>query len=206
MCDRFQDCCRVNRRRIRGALEKQYALEMWRLLDPEGKLIQPKELSACIISVKAGTFKSLQKVFHRNDCDPRMAVIIDDRMNVWEERDQPRVHLVQPFAPYAAPLAEVNLAVPVLAVSGESVRIQDESPAISPPGFGPPGFTTLGSRAQTRDPPLVSSPSKKAVPASMKRNDSELEASTRETIALNVSNDMNSMQGAAKRRRLIGPS
>ncbi|CAI5971392.1 unnamed protein product [Closterium sp. NIES-65] len=56
-----------------------------------------------------------------------------------------------------------------IAVSGESVRIQDESPAISPPGFGPPGFTTLGSRAQTRDPPLISSPSKKAVPASMKR-------------------------------------
>ncbi|CAI7783817.1 unnamed protein product [Closterium sp. NIES-54] len=88
------------------------------------------------------------------------------------------------------------------AVSGESVRIQDESPAISPPGFGPPGFTTLGSRAQT----VISSPSKKAVLASMKRIDSELEASTRETIALQVSNDMNSMQGAAKRRRLIGPS
>ncbi|CAI5479192.1 unnamed protein product [Closterium sp. Yama58-4] len=472
--------------------EKQYALEMWRLLDPEGKLIQPKELSARIISVKAGTFKSLQKVFHRSDCDPRMAVIIDDRMNVWEERDQPRVHLVQPFAPYAAPLAEVDLAVPVLvharnvicyvrtdfyravddylsqglasmshdaelhqlppvpdtaifvkgapvdngaleskeqqqwvfqypgekplaqpgaqldvpdrgaprfggphqesaqgslvpsaaaqppgpdddpedlpvwqpeavapteprnaqsnqlpaadvlpgtardgnagevpaepeseeveegelsdrenfpsetkeeatdlelerrrrllilqhgmdsvlappsislppgftlpvssaspvilpqhppqmlppcdlssgpspqasvpptaaapsprpflmwevkpvvepsslvqAVPGESVRIQDDSPAISPPGFGPPGFTTLGPRARTRDPPLVSSPSKKAMPASMKRNDSDLEASTRETVALNVFIEMNSMQGAAKRRRLIGPS
>ncbi|CAI5461507.1 unnamed protein product [Closterium sp. Yama58-4] len=478
--------------------EKQYALEMWRLLDPEGKLIQPKELSARIISVKAGTFKSLQKVFHRNDCDPRLTVIIDDRMNVWEERDQPRVHLVQPFAPYAAPLAEVDLAVPVLVharniicyvrtdfyraiddylsqglasmshdselhqlppvpdtaifvkgapvdngtieskeqqqwvyqypgektlaqpaaeldvpdrgaprfggphqervqessalpsaaaqppgpdddsddlplwqpeavaptesrnarpnllpsadvlprtarkgnagevlaepefeeaeegelsdredlpsetkkeasepdlelerrrrllilqhgmdpvlappsislppgftlpgsstspvilpqplapqmpplcdlssgppivppqasvpstvaapsprpflmwevkpvvepsslvktVSGESVRIQDESPAISPPGFGPPGFTTLGPRAETRDRPLVSSPSKKVMPASMKRNESEFEASTRET-ALSVSNEMNSMQGAAKRRRLMGSS
>ncbi|GJP74394.1 hypothetical protein CLOP_g4980 [Closterium sp. NIES-67] len=94
--------------------EKQYALEMWRLLDPEGKLIQPRELSARIISVKAGTLKSLQKVFHRNDSDPRMAVIIDDRINVWEERDQPRVHLVQPFAPYAAPLAEIGLPLPVL--------------------------------------------------------------------------------------------
>lgn len=36
-----------------------------------------------------------------------MALVIDDRLKVWDEKDQPRVHVVPAFAPYYAPLAEV---------------------------------------------------------------------------------------------------
>lgn len=36
-----------------------------------------------------------------------MALVIDDRLKVWEEADQARVHVVPAFAPYYAPQAEV---------------------------------------------------------------------------------------------------
>lgn len=36
-----------------------------------------------------------------------MALVIDDRLKVWDEKDQPRVHVVPAFAPYYAPQAEV---------------------------------------------------------------------------------------------------
>lgn len=38
-----------------------------------------------------------------------MAMVIDDRLKVWDEKDQPRVHVVPAFAPYYAPQAEVHL-------------------------------------------------------------------------------------------------
>lgn len=36
-----------------------------------------------------------------------MAMVIDDRLKVWEDKDQPRVHVVPAFTPYYAPQAEV---------------------------------------------------------------------------------------------------
>lgn len=38
--------------------EKDYALEMWRLLDPEGNLINANDLLARIVCVKSGTLFS----------------------------------------------------------------------------------------------------------------------------------------------------
>ncbi|KAK4800584.1 hypothetical protein SAY86_021071 [Trapa natans] len=35
-----------------------------------------------------------------------MAMVIDDRSEVWENRDQPQVHAVPPFTPYYAPQAQ----------------------------------------------------------------------------------------------------
>lgn len=37
-----------------------------------------------------------------------MAMVIDDRLKVWEDKDQPRVHVVPAFTPYYAPQAEVS--------------------------------------------------------------------------------------------------
>lgn len=37
-----------------------------------------------------------------------MAMVIDDRLKVWEDKDQPRVHVVPAFSPYYAPQAEVH--------------------------------------------------------------------------------------------------
>lgn len=36
-----------------------------------------------------------------------MTLVVDDRLKVWDEKDQPRVHVVPAFAPYYAPQAEV---------------------------------------------------------------------------------------------------
>ncbi|KAJ8753749.1 hypothetical protein K2173_000003 [Erythroxylum novogranatense] len=97
--------------------ERDYALEMWRLLDPEAKLISSKQLLDRIICVKSGSRKSLLNVFHDGMCHPKMAMVIDDRSKVWEDKDQPRVHVVPAFTPYYAPQAETANAVPILCVA-----------------------------------------------------------------------------------------
>ncbi|XP_043807812.1 RNA polymerase II C-terminal domain phosphatase-like 1 isoform X3 [Manihot esculenta] len=97
--------------------ERDYALEMWRLLDPESNLINSKELLDRIVCVKSGSRKSLFNVFQDGICHPKMALVIDDRIKVWDDKDQPRVHVVPAFAPYYAPQAEANNAVPVLCVA-----------------------------------------------------------------------------------------
>ncbi|MED6124498.1 hypothetical protein PIB30_059479 [Stylosanthes scabra] len=97
--------------------ERDYALEMWRLLDPESHLIGSKQILDRVICVKAGSRKSLLNVFQDGICHPKMAMVIDDRLKVWEDRDQPRVHVVPAFTPYYAPQAETANAVPVLCVA-----------------------------------------------------------------------------------------
>ncbi|RCV28211.1 hypothetical protein SEVIR_5G392800v4 [Setaria viridis] len=97
--------------------ERDYALEMWRLLDPEGNLISPQQLSERVNCVKSGSKKSLQNVFRDRGCHPKMAMVIDDRLNVWDDKDQHRVHVVPAYAPYYAPQAEMANAVPVLCVA-----------------------------------------------------------------------------------------
>ncbi|XP_078166644.1 C-terminal domain phosphatase-like 1 isoform X1 [Carex rostrata] len=97
--------------------ERDYALEMWRLLDPDFNLISSSLLLDRIVCVKAGTKKSLQGVFQDGTCHPKMALVIDDRLKVWDENDQCRVHVVPAFAPYYAPQAEANSTPPVLHVA-----------------------------------------------------------------------------------------
>ncbi|GAB4831220.1 hypothetical protein Ancab_005231 [Ancistrocladus abbreviatus] len=97
--------------------EREYALEMWRLLDPDSSLISTSELLDRIVCVKPGTRKSLLNVFHDGICHPKMALVIDDRITVWDDKDQPRVHVVPAFAPYYAPQAEANNVIPVLCVA-----------------------------------------------------------------------------------------
>ncbi|PIN16319.1 Phosphoprotein phosphatase [Handroanthus impetiginosus] len=97
--------------------ERDYALEMWRLLDPGSNLIDSRELLDRIVCVKSGCRKSLFNVFQDGNCHPKMALVIDDRLKVWDENDQPRVHVVPAFAPYYAPQAEENNTVPVLCVA-----------------------------------------------------------------------------------------
>lgn len=97
--------------------ERDYALEMWRLLDPEAHLIGSNKLLDRVICVKSGSRKSLLNVFRDGMCHPKMAMVIDDRSKVWEDKDQPRVHVVPAFTPYYAPQAETAHAVPVLCVA-----------------------------------------------------------------------------------------
>ncbi|CAM0883637.1 unnamed protein product [Alopecurus aequalis] len=99
--------------------ERDYALEIWRLLDPEANLISLNNISERIVCVKSTSKKSLQHVFRNGGCHPKMAMVIDDRLDVWDEKDQPRVHVVPAYAPYSAPQAEMAMAnvVPVLCVA-----------------------------------------------------------------------------------------
>ncbi|XP_015897198.2 RNA polymerase II C-terminal domain phosphatase-like 2 isoform X1 [Ziziphus jujuba] len=97
--------------------ERDYALEMWRLLDPGAHLIGSKQLLDRVVCVKSGSRKSLTSVFQDGMCHSKMAMVIDDRSKVWEDKDQPRVHVVPAFTPYYAPQAETANAVPVLCVA-----------------------------------------------------------------------------------------
>ncbi|VAI47418.1 unnamed protein product [Triticum turgidum subsp. durum] len=97
--------------------ERDYALEMWRLLDPDSRLINSVQLSDRMVCVKSGLKKSLLNVFHDGSCHPGMALVIDDRLKVWDEKDQSRVHVVPAFTPYYAPQAEANCSIPVLCVA-----------------------------------------------------------------------------------------
>ncbi|KAK7327914.1 hypothetical protein VNO77_22007 [Canavalia gladiata] len=97
--------------------ERDYALEMWRLLDPDLNLINSKELLDRIVCVKSGLKKSLFNMFQDGLCHPKMALVIDDRLKVWDEKDQCRVHVVPAFAPYYAPQAEASNAVPILCLA-----------------------------------------------------------------------------------------
>lgn len=72
--------------------------------------VQGRQLTSFIISFVGGK-KSLENVFARQTCHPKMAMVIDDRIKVWEKEDQSRVHVVAPFAPYFAPQAEVCSAL-----------------------------------------------------------------------------------------------
>jgi hypothetical protein len=56
-----------------------------------------------------GSRKSLLNVFSDGSCHPGMTLVIDDRLKVWDEKDQDRVHVVPAFAPYYAPQAEVKV-------------------------------------------------------------------------------------------------
>ncbi|KAG2652617.1 RNA polymerase II C-terminal domain phosphatase-like 1 isoform X3 [Panicum virgatum] len=97
--------------------ERDYALEMWRLLDPDSRLINSVQLHDRMVCVKSGLKKSLLNVFHDGSCHPGMALVIDDRLKVWDEKDQSRVHVVPAFTPYYAPQAEANCSIPVLCVA-----------------------------------------------------------------------------------------
>ncbi|CAN4115926.1 unnamed protein product [Withania somnifera] len=97
--------------------ERDYALEIWRLLDPGSHLINAKQLMDRVVCVRSGSKKSLLTVFQNGHCHPKLAMVIDDRLKVWEDKDQPRVHVVPAFTPYYAPQAEMANAVPVLCVA-----------------------------------------------------------------------------------------
>eukprot|EP00850_Spirogloea_muscicola_P004005 SM000017S02745 [mRNA] locus=s17:76845:83960:+ [translate_table: standard] len=96
--------------------EREYALEMWRLLDPDAKLIPLKEQNDRVVTVRAGKKKALEHVFVRGRCLPKLALTVDDRLDVWEEADQSRVHVLPAFLPYSQPQNETHLQVPVLAI------------------------------------------------------------------------------------------
>ncbi|PON43524.1 HAD-like domain containing protein [Parasponia andersonii] len=102
--------------------ERNYALEMWRLLDPEGLLIGSNQLRDRVVCVKSGSKKSLMNVFQGGICPSRMAMVIDDRFDVWEDKDQPQIHEVPPFTPYYAPEAETANNLHVLHIAKNVVE------------------------------------------------------------------------------------
>ncbi|XBI06942.1 hypothetical protein VPH35_134908 [Triticum aestivum] len=82
---------------------RDYALEIWRLLDPEGRLISLNEISQRLICVRPDCKKSLERVFQDSLCHPSMATVLDDRRDVWDERDKRRVFVAPPYKPLVDP-------------------------------------------------------------------------------------------------------
>ena len=85
--------------------ERQYAHEMWRLLDPSGKLLPLHDVVALhkrIVCVehRSGEKKSLANATRGLTNIPEMSVVVDDRTNVWERRAQKNILAIAPFMPY----------------------------------------------------------------------------------------------------------
>ena len=55
-----------------------------------------------------------------------MAMVIDDRLKVWEDQDQPQVHVVPAFAPYYAPQAEVCFKL-IISLQGSEMSLCDDT-------------------------------------------------------------------------------
>ncbi|KAK9842441.1 hypothetical protein WJX81_000354 [Elliptochloris bilobata] len=97
------------------AAEREYALEAWRILDPHARLIPWELRQARIVCVPAGRKKTLAGVLGLAGAPLRppslpcsampLAVIVDDRLDVWEEGAQAQVLRVSPFAPHRAAAA-----------------------------------------------------------------------------------------------------
>jgi RNA polymerase II C-terminal domain phosphatase-like 1/2 len=94
--------------------EKEYAWEVWRLLDPGARLIDWGALKDRVVCVRPDIKKSLLGVFSKVCCNPGMSIVIDDRLKVWEEEDQSRVHVVPQYAPYSNPGMESAIDPPVM--------------------------------------------------------------------------------------------
>ena len=79
--------------------ERQYAHEMWRLLDPRGALLPLNDVHALhkrIVCVEhgRGEKKSLAHATRGATHVPELSVIVDDRTNVWERRAQKNICLL----------------------------------------------------------------------------------------------------------------
>lgn len=84
--------------------EKEYAMEMWRLLDREFSLIDEREVRRRVVSLHGlgpGARKSFKIAWEGNEnkWPQALSLIIDDRSNVWSEKEQPHILTVHPFLP-----------------------------------------------------------------------------------------------------------
>ncbi|WOG85000.1 hypothetical protein DCAR_0104186 [Daucus carota subsp. sativus] len=72
--------------------ERNYTLEIWRLLDPEAHLIDHKQLyisSYCIRLLRQVYIEAFAQGLPRSKVPSREVKVIDDRLKVWEDVDQP---------------------------------------------------------------------------------------------------------------------
>ena len=81
--------------------EHVYAQEMWRLLDPTGRLIPAAELRRRVVSVPPNSKKTMKVATGGVPLPRALCVVLDDRTSVWEEATQPHILAVAPFMPYA---------------------------------------------------------------------------------------------------------
>ncbi|KXZ44891.1 hypothetical protein GPECTOR_61g844 [Gonium pectorale] len=95
------------------AAERQYALEVWRLLDTAAKIIPVEQRSRRIVNVSGSRKKQLLRSlgvaeaagnprldwFDLPDDEPPipLAVVLDDRLDVWEAASQPAILQVVPW-------------------------------------------------------------------------------------------------------------
>ena len=84
--------------------EKEYAMEMWRILDGDFSLIDERDVRRRVVSLYGlgpGARKSFKMAWegNANKWPHALSLIIDDRSNVWAETEQPHVLTVHPFLP-----------------------------------------------------------------------------------------------------------
>ncbi|KAL0054332.1 hypothetical protein WJX82_007216 [Trebouxia sp. C0006] len=129
------------------AAERGYALEAWRLLDLNSDIIPDAVRAARVVCVPGGQKKELRKVLHvqaaikfeseegaaQAACAMPMAIIVDDRLDVWEPESQDQVLQVAPFAPHRpSPLGQGQMSNPQVrqAMVDEMALVKDRMTAV----------------------------------------------------------------------------
>ncbi|KAL0023988.1 hypothetical protein WJX77_006444 [Trebouxia sp. C0004] len=129
------------------AAERGYALEAWRLLDHNSDIIPDAVRAARVVCVPGGQKKELRKVLHvqaaikfesgegapQAACAMPMAIIVDDRLDVWEPESQDQVLQVAPFAPHrSSPLGQGQMSNPQVrqAMVDEMALVKDRMTAV----------------------------------------------------------------------------
>eukprot|EP00200_Dunaliella_tertiolecta_P007936 CAMPEP_0202376530 /NCGR_PEP_ID=MMETSP1127-20130417/7007_1 /ASSEMBLY_ACC=CAM_ASM_000462 /TAXON_ID=3047 /ORGANISM="Dunaliella tertiolecta, Strain CCMP1320" /LENGTH=841 /DNA_ID=CAMNT_0048974333 /DNA_START=163 /DNA_END=2685 /DNA_ORIENTATION=- len=119
------------------AAERQYALEVWRLLDINGAIIPKEQRQQRIVNVSGGRKKtllhslgvlssraankaiSLQGEESTASKQLPLAVVVDDRTEVWEDASQPHILQVLPWMFYRDEAARITKANTQVAAASE---------------------------------------------------------------------------------------
>jgi len=116
---------------VATAAERGYALEAWRLLDPQGLLIPLDRVQRRVVCIPGSRQKRLQKVFGTREAAAAVpyapspmptAVVLDDRLEVWDPSQRSQVLQVGPYFPLK------EMAAAALRVG---LRIQEPLPSSS---------------------------------------------------------------------------
>eukprot|EP00899_Mesostigma_viride_P009081 jgi/Mesvir1/18174/Mv09465-RA.4 len=96
---------------VSTAGEKEYAAEMWRLLDPQQLLIPQEHMGARFLSVwdraqaaqkgAGGSQKGIKRLDDFSIDGRGPVIILDDKRDAWQEQDRAHVLEVQEFNPYS---------------------------------------------------------------------------------------------------------
>lgn len=149
----LQEANKICQMTIYTAGTRRYAEAVARIIDPTGKLFTGRMVSRSDIpnDKSGGLDKSLQRLFLG---DTSMAVIIDDREDVWKGEQASQLLLVKPFHHFRGG-KEVNNASGAISIAPGAAAVTVATPVIALSGPSPGELLQPSDNSAPRDDQLV---------------------------------------------------